>query len=116
MLSGEASSIDNLNLNISGLSESEILDKVKDKIKNRNGELYPYSIMHYIGYFYRIAAYISGYTSKMLYQNIKPELLKRNYQALHALPIEEAIKEVFDIANIKEEDKYSLFKKIYKSL
>lgn len=115
MLSREANSIDNLNLNISGLSEIEIFNNVKDKIVNRRGELYSYSVMNYIGFFYRMAAYLSGYTSKILYQNIKPDLLKRNYQTLHSLPIEEAIKEVFEIVNIKIEDKYSYFKKIYKS-
>lgn len=115
MLSREANSIDNLNLNISGLSEIEIFNNVKDKIVNRRGELYSYSVMNYIGFFYRMAAYLSEYTSKTLYQNIKPDLLKRNYQTLHSLPIEEAIKEVFEIVNIKIKDKYSYFKEIYKS-
>ena len=115
MLSKEANSIDNLNLNISGLSEIEIFDSIKDKIANRRGELYSYLVMNYIGFFYRMAAYLSGYTSKILYQNIKPDLLKRNYQTLHSLPIEEAIKEIFEIVNIKIEDKYSYFKEIYKS-
>ena len=70
--------------------------------------------MHYIGYFYRMAAYLTGYSSIQLYRNIKPDLLNKNYRTLHSLTIEEAIKEVFEITNTKIEDKYSLFKKIYK--
>ena len=37
----------------------------------------------------------------------------KNFRTLHSLSIEEAIAEVFEIANIEEEDKYALFKKIY---
>lgn len=36
------------------------------------------------------------------------------YTLFYSLPVEEAIKEVFEIKNIELEDKYSLFKKLYK--
>ena len=114
MLSNEASLIDDLNLDVAGLTETEIFDVINKKITNKKGTLYSFSVMHYIGYFYRMAAYLTGYSSKLLYQNIKPDLINRNYQTLHSLPIEEAIKEVLEITNIKVEDKYSYFKKIYK--
>ena len=114
MLSNEAKLIDNLNLDVAGLSEIEIFDEISKKIRTKRGELYPFSVMHYIGYFYRVAAYLTGYSSAQLYKSIKPALLYKNYQTLHSLAIEEAIKEVFEIANIEEEDKYSLFKRIYK--
>ena len=113
MLSNEASQIDKLNLDVAGLTEIEIFDEIQKKISTKEGTIYPFSIMHYAGYFYRMAAYLSGYSSKLLYQYIKPDLLYRNYESLHSLPIEEAIKEVFEIVNIKDEDKYALFKSIY---
>ena len=116
MLSNEAKMIDDLNLNASGLSLVEISDSVISKISIKKGTLYSYAIMHYIGYFYRMAAYLSGYSSKSLYQNIKPDLIYRNYETLHSLPIEEAIKEMFIIVNLKIEDKYDIFKKIYNNL
>lgn len=116
MLSSEVSSIDNLNLDVAGLTESEIYDMVSKKITHKKGNLYPYALMHYIGYFYRMAAYLSGCSSKFLYQKIKPDLLYRNYQTLHALPIEEAIQVVFEIVDIKIEDKYASFKEIYKNI
>lgn len=113
MVSDEASLLDNLNLNVSGLSESEIFDNISNRISTKKGELYPPSIMRYIGYFYRMAAYLTGYSSKQLYKHIKPDLLFRNYQTLHSLSVEEAIKEIFEITNMKEEDKYLVFKQIY---
>lgn len=114
MLSKESKLIDELVVDVAGLSENELFDEIGKKIKTKRGELYSYSIMHYIGYFYRMASYLTGYGSSQLYQSIKPSLLHKNYRTLHALPIEEAIKEVFGFAEINIEDKYSLFKKIYK--
>ena len=114
MLSDEVMLIDSLNLNVAGLTEREVFDVVSKKITNKRGMLYSFSIMHFIGYFYRMAAYLSGYSSKQLYEYIKPDLLNRNYQTLHSLPIEEAIKEVFEITQFKIEDKYEYFRKIYK--
>lgn len=114
MLSDEASFFDKLNIDIVGLSEGEIFDNISSKISNKKGVVYSYSIMHFIGYFYRIASYLTNLTSKYLYKHIKPEILARNYNTLHSLPIEEAIKEIFELLNIQLEDKYSLFAKIYK--
>ena len=61
-----------------------------------------------------MAEYLSGYSSKQLYEHIKPDLLNRNYQTAHSLSIEEAIKEVFEITHFKIEDKYEYFKKYTK--
>ena len=113
MTSNEALWLDNLNLGAAGLSEIEIFDEIGKKVNTKKGELFPFSVMHYIGYFYRMASYLTGFSSKELYKKIKPELLFRNYQTLHSLSIEEAIEEMFEIVNMKEEDKYSSFKKIY---
>ena len=114
MLSEEIRLIDDLKINVSGLSENELFTTISEKIKTRKGQLYSLQVMHFIGYFYRMAAYLTGYSSIQLYKSIKPELLNRNYRILHSLSIEESIKEVFEIANVEIEDKYSLFKKIYK--
>lgn len=113
MTSNEALWLDNLILNAAGLSEIEIFDGISKKVNTKKGELFSFSVMHYIGYFYRMASYLTGFSSKKLYKNIKPELLFRNYQTLHSLSIEEAIEEMFEVVNMKAEDKYSSFKKIY---
>lgn len=114
LLSKEAKLIDDLNLEVDGLSEAELFDTIDNKIHTRKGIIYPFSVMHYIGYFYRMAAYLTGYSSAELYHTIKPDLLYQNYRTIHSLAIEDAIKEMFEITNTEIEDKYSLFKKIYK--
>lgn len=113
LLSDEAKLIDDLDIDVPGLTEDEIYESVTYRIKNSKGHSYPYQVMYFIGYFYRMAAYLTGYTSKQLYQNIKPALLYRNFNVLHSIAIEEAINEVFQMANIKTEDKYELFRKYY---
>ena len=114
MLSKETKLIDDLNLDVAGLSEIELFDKIKMKINTNRGELYSFPAMHYVGYFYRIASYLTGLSSSQLYSTIKPDFIVRNYQTLHSLPIEESIREVFEITGTTIEDKISLFKKIYK--
>lgn len=114
MLSQEVKYIDDLNLDISGISEIELFNTISGKINKKEGELFSYPVMYFIGYFYRIASYLTGYSSATLYNYIKPCLLKNNYRTLHSLPIEDAIIEVFEINNINIEDKYSEFKKLYK--
>ena len=49
MLSNQAKLLDDLSLDVAGLSEVEIFDAVKENIKTTRGELYPFEIMHYIG-------------------------------------------------------------------
>lgn len=114
MLSNQAKLLDDLSLDVAGLSEVEIFDAVKENIKTTRGELYPFEIMHYIGFFYRMCSYLTGENSNWVYIKIKPDFLYKNYKMIHSLPIQEAIKEVFEIKNIELEDKYSLFKKLYK--
>lgn len=114
MLSKETKLIDDLNLDVAGLSEIELFDTIKKKINTNRGELYSFPVMHYVGYFYRIASYLTGLSSSQLYSTIKPDFIVRNYQTLHSLPIEESIKEVLEITGTTIEDKISLFKKIYK--
>ena len=114
LLSMEARQLDELNLDVAGLSEEEIFDSICVRIKTDRGGVYSFSVMHFMGYFYRMAAYLTGYSSKKLYQIIKPDFLNKNYPSLHALPIEEAVKEVFEVVGVEEEDKYALFKKIYR--
>ena len=114
LLSNEARQIDELNLDIAGLSEGEILDAISMRIQTRKGEIYSPNEMHFIGYFYRMAAYLTGCHSRELYRSIKPEILYKNYLTLHALTIEDAIKEIFEITHFEVKDKYELFKQIYR--
>ncbi len=113
MLSEEARRLDELSLEMAGLSEIEIFDSIKKKIKTKRGSLLPYPIMHFIGYFYRSAVYVSGYSSKQIYEKIPINFLIRNYDVLHSFAIEEAVRESFEILKIEKYDLYQRFKEIY---
>lgn len=116
MLSEEARLLDNLSLEIAGLTEIEIFDSICKKIKTKHCQLMPYLVIHFIGYFYRAAVYLSGYSSKQIYEMIPISFLERNYLVLHTFAIEEAVREVFEILKIEENDIYKRFKSIYTSI
>ena len=113
MLSYEAECIDNLMLNISGLTEIEIFDSIKNNIKSKRGELFPYPVIHWIGYFYRMMAYLTGWSSKFIYKKITPSFLLKNYKTLHSLSIESQIEEIINLKKLKPIDNFEKFKKIY---
>lgn len=116
MLSSFARDFDELNSESAGLTEIEILNSIKANIKTKRGELISYSIMRFIGYFYRSASYLYDLKSKFLFERISPKMLIRSYDSLHSLPVEEAIKDVFDILKINIESKEDMFIRIYKSI
>lgn len=113
MLSDEARRLDELSLEMAGLSEIEIYNSIRVKIKSKRGQLLSYPVMHFIGYFYRVAVYLSGYSSKQIYERIPVNFLERNYLVLHSFAIEEAVREVFEILKIEDNDLNDRFKKIY---
>lgn len=113
MLSNEARKLDELSLEMAGLSEIEIFESIKKKIKTKRGHLLSYPMMHFIGYFYRSAVYLSGYSSKHIYEKIPVDFLIKNYKVLHSFAIEEAVRESFEILKIEKYDLYKRFKEIY---
>ena len=115
MVSPLARELDDLNLESAGLTEIEIFEVVKSNIKIKRGKLIGYPIMRFLGYFYRSASYLYKLTSKFLYEKIPPKMLIESYDSLHALPIEEAIKDVFDILEINIESNEEIFIKLYKT-
>lgn len=116
LLSYEARQLDKLNLESAGITEVEIYYVVKEKIKTNRGEILPYPIMHFLGYFYRSAAYLSKLTSSYLLKNIPPRFLINNYQTLHSLAIEEAIKEAFIVNKIEIKSNEERFIEVYQKL
>lgn len=116
MLSYEARQLDELNLDYAGITEVEIYEVIKNRIKSKRGQLLPFPIMHFLGYFYRSAAYLHGVSSSTLYEKVPPKFLVDNYQTLHSLPIEEAIKEAFEVNNLKVKTKLERFFEIFPNL
>ena len=115
LLSDQARDLDLLNLETPGLTEAEIINDIKQNIKTRRGLLLSYPIMHFLGYFYRSASYLYQVSSRFLFENIPVKSLIRSYDYLHSLPIEEAIKDVFEIHKIQIKTKEELFIDFYRN-
>lgn len=115
MNSEDSKSLDDLSFLLSGSSELEIYQNVSSKVKRRNGIVYPEEIMHWIGFFYRYASYLTNIDSSKLFKNISPQYLNKIYPAYHGVDIEKAIEMVFKDINYKEETPLEKMMKLYKS-
>ena len=116
MKSPQARAYDELNLDYANITEVEIYDSIKNRIKIKRGTILPYPIMRFIGYFYRAASYLLDVKSTFLFDNISPKYLSDNYLTLHSLSIEEAIKEVFASKDIHLKTKEEILRDIYKKM
>lgn len=114
--SPEASSLDDLSFLLGGSSETEVYLRVSESLKKRSGgTVYPPHIMHWMGFFYRYAAYLSGIPSAKLAKSIPPKHLLGVYDAYHGLDIAKAVEMVFDglsIVNPTPQERFdALFRK-----
>lgn len=113
MNSMEAKDLDDLNLTIVELTENEIFDAIANKVKIKRGSLLSYSLMRFIGYFYRMFSYLTNMKSKEIIRLVPINYLVNNFEVLHSYPIDEAVKEVIKNKNIKLLTKEQLFKRLY---
>ena len=80
---------------------------------NRGKEKYPTYVMKWIGYMYRYFSYTYEFSSKRVYEIIKPKELYALYEAYHSLDPKEAISRIVDSKNVKSIDLIELAKKHY---
>ena len=115
MLSDYVSLLDNLSYFESGLSELELYLNIKDGVKRNKGKIYPKEIMHWIGFFYRYASYLSGIESKTLFKEINPNKLCEVYPLYHGLDIQKAVETILDDANLNNMSPMDRFYNLYKN-
>ena len=114
MNSNDAKSLDDLSFLYGNSSELEIYINTFNKTKRKyGGTVYPPEVMHWIGFFYRYAAYLTGMSSKKLFKTIPPTDLNKVYPLYHSLEISKAVSTVFDDINYQPTDRKAIFKKIY---
>lgn len=113
MNSMEAKDLDDLNLTIVELTENEIFDAIANKVNIKRGNLLSYSLMRFIGYFYRMFSYLTNMKSKEIIRLVPINYLVNNFEVLHSYPIDEAVKEVINNKKIKLLTKEELFKRLY---
>ena len=114
MFSKEAKMMDDLSFLQSGLSELEIYINIKKQTKRKKGNVYSPEIMHWIGFFYRYASYLTGINSKILFKKITPNQLCDLYPLYHGLDIQKAIDMVFSNIDLGNEKPMDRFINLYK--
>ena len=114
MYSKDAKMLDDLSFLLSGSSEAEIYLNILSCMKKKSGgTIYPKSIMHWIGFFYRYASYLTGIKSKELFEKIPPKYLLKVYPLYHGVDIQKAIQMVFDDLNFRKLTPQEVFMKEY---
>ena len=96
--SDECFQLDIVSFDNAGLSEREIYSSIKNKISNikKKTAVYSPQVMHWIGFFYRYANYLTMIPSPRLYKAIPPKYLVSVYPTYHSLEISKAVSKVCD--------------------
>lgn len=114
MNSVDARSLDTLTFLLSGSSEAEIYFNVVKGIRRTKGKIYSPDILHWIGFFYRYASYLSNVESKKIFNKVKPEYLAKVYPLYHGLDIQKAVDIILDEFKIEFLTPWERFLKMYK--
>ena len=111
----DAFQIDNLSFLLSGSSESEVYLNTKMHTKRKKGLVYYRGIMHWIGFFYRFASYLTNISSKELFKKISPKYLEKVYPLYHGVDILKAVEMVFEDVEYEKKTPSERFLELYKS-
>lgn len=81
---------------------------------NRGNEKYPSYVMKWIGYIYRYFVYTQNFSSKRVYEIVKPKELFSLYESYHSLDPKEVVERIMESKQIKgNPDLIELAKKFY---
>lgn len=110
-----AKRIDNPAFLLESVDVTALLNDLNNQHKlNRGKELYPTYVMKWIGYIYRFFSYTYNYSSKKVYEIVKPKELYALYEPYHSLDPKEAIERIIESKNINTNiDLIELAKKYY---
>ncbi len=90
-----AEQMDRFGNRVSDLSVERLCTQTAGRMPIRGGKVIDPSVLHWMGFFYRSAAYMTGVSSKKLFRQIPPNYLVGVYPAYHAVDIEKAVQMVF---------------------
>lgn len=111
----DAYQLDSLGFLLSNSSEIEVYINTKKHTKRKKGLVYPEVIMHWIGFFYRYASYLTNISSKELFKKITPKYLSSVYPLYHSVDIVKAIEMVFEDVDFEKTTPSERFLNLYKS-
>lgn len=89
-------------------------EESKKQTKGEKGNVYSPELMHWIGFFYRYASYLTGINSKRLFKKINPKEVCDLYPLYHGLDIQKAINMVFSNIDLSNEKPMDRFLNLYK--
>ena len=110
----DAYQLDNLSFLLSGSSEIEVYMNTKRHTKRKKGLVYSEQVMHWMGFFYRYASYLTNISSKQLFKKIKPKYLSSVYPLYHSVDIVKAVKMVFEDVDFNKMTPSERFLNLYK--
>lgn len=100
----ETAKMDDLSWLYGNASEQEVYrDAIEATGKKSGGTHFNQREMHWIGYFYRMMAYMTGFSSKELVEMVPPRYLQQVYPMYHSLDIVAAIERVGSDLDLKQE-------------
>ena len=112
MNSKVAKELDSENTQINEIGEdcllSALIDEVGDSL-SKDGEVYPQTIMYWIGYIYRYWHYLYEESSEIIYSYASADTLRVNYLMFHTMDPEMAIDNLIEIKQAEEESKQAEF-------
>lgn len=111
----DANQLDNLSFLLSGSSEIEVYMNTKMHTKRKNGLVYPEPVMHWMGFFYRYASYLTNISSKQLFKKISPKYLSGVYPLYHSVDIVKAVEMVFEDVDFDKMTPAQRFLNLYKN-
>lgn len=111
----DAYQLDTLGYLLSGSSETEIFLHISTKTKKKKGTIYQKHVMHWMGFFYRYASYLTNLSSKELFKKISPKYLNAVYSLYHSVDILKAVKMVFEDVEFEKQTPTERFLSLYKS-
>lgn len=77
----------------------EVIDGAGDRFK-KPGEVYPEDMIYWIGYIYRYWHYVTGESSKEIYEQAPVKVMMQNFERLYAVTLKEIIE------RLKEKNEY----------
>lgn len=111
----DAYQLDDLSFLLSGSSEIEVYMNTKMHTKRKNGLVYPEPVMHWMGFFYRYASYLTNISSKQLFKKISPKYLSGVYPLYHSVDIVKAVEMVFEDVDFDKMTPAQRFLNLYKN-
>ena len=107
--------LDSLDYLLSGLSSDDLFFAAAKRVpSDTRGNVLPGYILHWVGYIYRTACYLTGLTSKSIYRSVPLDYLTSVYPLYHGLDPVKAVQMILGDNNVDPMTPMERFEKLYR--